>query len=508
MNQALYSGDKMIEFTGPYIPATTPRAHQAKAKALTINARLYAYLAEMGTGKTKMVLDEWAQRVWDGRSSDLLILAPAGSYRNWLGELSKHISAALFRCISSCVWQSGAGVTDRKRLELFLALRNKPRVFIVNIEALSSTVDAPKACRTFLDVPGRKAMLVVDESTTIKNGSAGRTKEVMALRDYAATRRILTGLITPRSPLDLFSQFEFLDWRILGHESLFTFKRRYCILETIRVKGEFKSGKKKGQQIKTADVVVGYRNLDELQKKIAPYSYRVLKSECLDLPPKIYMKREVQLTKEQKKIYNDLVLFSTAELDNEKHVTTNMVITKLMRLHQIVCGHSVDEEEEEHDIPSNRISEMMSVLEEHSGKVIVWTNYRKEISKIVKALENEYGSDSVAQFHGGNRRNRASDERLFLSDPQCRFMVATQSAGGRGNTWVNANLVIYFSNSYDLEMRMQSEDRSHRDGLKHAVTYVDLVTPGTIDEKILKALRKKLNMATLISGEKYREWLI
>lgn len=350
-------------------------------------------------------------------------------------------------------------------------------------------------------------MMIVDESTTIKNDRAIRTKEVMALRPLADLRRILTGMISPRSPVDLYSQFEFLDWRILGHESIYTFKRRYCVLEEMRVFGGLdKKGKPKFRKI---DVTVGYKNLPELQTKIAPYSYRVLKADCLDLPPKIYSPfRYVEMTEEQKRLYNDLVLFSTAELRSAVHITTTMIITKMLRLHQITCGHTVDEEGNMHDVKSNRIDELMQVIEEHSGKAIIWVNYRREIEKIVETLEKEYGKGSVAQFHGGNKKTRGISEGSFLSNPFCRFMVATQSAGGRGNTWVNASLVIYFSNNYDLEMRMQSEDRSHRDGLKHSVTYVDLVAQGTVDEKILKALRKKLDMTTLISGENYREWII
>jgi hypothetical protein len=511
-----------------YVPRMKPRAHQDKARQLTRGKRLFAYLCEMGTGKTKMVLDEWGERVLAGTVHDLLVIAPAGSYRNWdldkgieaPSELRKHFDPDLFRATRSAAWVSGAGKVAREHLKRFLdspsrpgtpsytakSPYGRPRVFIVNIEALSGTEEAIKACTAFLSAPGRKAMIVVDESTAIKNDRALRTRTVIKLKDMGDLRRIMTGLISPRSPLDLFSQFEFLDWRILGHESIYTFKRRYCVLEQMQIyAGLDKKGKPKYRKF---DQIVGYRNLPELQEKIAPYSYRVLKSECLDLPPKIYLRREVQLTDVQKRLYNDLVLFSTAELKAAVHITTTMVITKILRLHQLVCGHTVDEEGSTHDVESNRIKALLETLEEHQGKAIIWINYRHEIEKVVSTLEKEYGKGCVSQFHGGNKASRGKEESEFLSNPQRRFMVATQSAGGRGNTWVVANLVVYFSNSYDLELRMQSEDRSHRDGLTHSVTYVDLVAPRTIDEKIQKALRKKLDMATLISGEGYREWII
>jgi Mesyanzhinovviridae DNA helicase len=497
-----------------YVPRLPLRSHQLKALELTRGKKVWAYLCEMGTGKSAMVLAEWGERVLAGTVDDLLIIAPAGSYLNWCvdkseeqtSEIKKHLAPELFSRLLVGIWESGAGLTSRKKLEHVLQARNKPRFLAVNIEALSSTEKAAKICADFLSAEGRRSMMVVDESTTIRNERAIRTREVLRLAPLANMRRILTGLVTPRSPLDLYSQFEFLDIRILGHSSIYTFKNRYCVMNKIWAPGNKTGadGKRKPRQV---SVVVGFRNVAELNHKIAPYSYRVLKEECLDLPAKIYQRLEVELTPEQSRLYKELVQFSTTELGNSVHITTTMVITKLLRLHQLVCGHTVDEIGEEHDVPSNRIHALMELLEEHAGKVIIWSNYRREIKKIVEALEKKYGEGSVAQFHGGNKNLRGDQERLFFSDPKCRFMVSTQSAGGRGNTWVNANLVIYFSNNHDLELRMQSEDRCHRDGLKHSVTYVDLVAPNTIDDKILKALRKKLNMATLISGEGYREWL-
>lgn len=499
-----------------YTPKLPLRAHQITALELTRGKKVFAYLCEMGTGKSAMVLAEWGERVEAGTCDDLLVLAPAGSYLNWCidksdeqpSQLRAHLPSELFSRLLIGVWESGAGVGAKARLAHVLQARNKPRFLAVNVEALSSTERARQVCADFLSVPGRRTMFVVDESTVIKNDSAIRTKEVLGLARLANMRRILTGLVTPRSPLDLFSQFEFLDLRILGYSSIYPFKHRYCVMNKVWAPGvkEDRDGKKKPRKI---DVIVGFKNVEELNKKIAPYSYRVLKEDCLDLPPKIYLRREVELTKEQERLYKELVEFSTAQLNEVVHVTATMIITKLLRLHQLVCGHTVDEATgEEHDVKSNRITSLKELLEEHAGKVVIWSNYRREIVKIVEMLEKEYGEGSVAQFHGGNKNIRGAQEIEFLSNPVCRFMVSTQSAGGRGNTWVAANLVVYFSNNHDLELRMQSEDRCHRDGLKHAVTYVDLVAPNTIDDKILKALRKKLNMATLISGEGYREWLI
>ena len=533
----------------------------------------------MGTGKTKMILDEFGTMEQAGLVDDLLVVAPAGSYRNWdqdksdiqPSQLRSHLSPDLFRRLHVHPWVSGPGVTAKRKLRLFLEVRDRPRCLLINVEALSSVKMAVDAAADFLRADDRKSMMVVDESTTIRNDS-NRTEVVFDLGRLADSRRILTGLVAPKSPLDLYRQFAWLDWRILGFESFVAFRARYakvrnvCMLtnraigerflsaakvgrsgssplpdhllkEKVRiiypnVKGDLlrrqdmidliiaaSEGMKRDQLIETipklggyvqsVPVIDGFQNVEELHDKIAPYSYRVLKEDCLDLPQKIYQMRKVELTIEQKRMYDEIKKFATSEIESGEYVSANSVIVRMIRLHQLVCGYAVDDEEKNvHEVKSNRIKSMMELIADHDGKAIIWATYRWPIERIVEALKKEYGNDSVAQFHGGNRSTRGDDEKRFLSDPACRFMVSTQKAGGIGNTWVNASLVVYFANNHDLELRAQSEDRSHRDGLKHSVTYVDLVAEGTVDDKILETLRKKIDMSTLINGENYKEWLI
>jgi SNF2 family DNA or RNA helicase len=260
--------------------------------------------------------------------------------------------------------------------------------------------------------------------------------------------------------------------------------------------------------VQMVPIVKSYKNLDELHAKIAPYSYRVTKDECLDLAPKIYMTRDVELTDEQRRMYDEMRRTATAELDGQ-HVVARAVVTKMLRQQQILCGHATDESGRVLRVKSNRIEQLLEVLDEHEGKAIVWSTWRPEIEDIVAAIQREYDSrEIVAQFHGGNASTRGDEERRFLSDPACRFMVSSQATGGFGNTWIVADLVVYSSNNHDLELRDQSEDRAHRKGQTRSVTYVDLVAQGTVDEKIISCLRRKIDLAAQINGDNYREWLI
>jgi hypothetical protein len=500
-----------------YEPKLKAREHQRTALERMLGHDAFALLMEMGTGKSKVILDEFGEREQAGDLHDLMIIAPAGAYRNWWkrddgdpGEMQKHLSSDLDERLLVAPWISGPNKKQLAMIDYLLACRNRPRAFVVNVEALSSVKLAQKACREFLSVPERRAMLVVDESTSIKRHSTARTKQLLGykkmsggvwesipgLRDLAPVRRIATGLVAPRDPMDLWSQFAFLDPRILRQPSFYGFMKRYAVLQKIRVGG------------RAIEIIVGFRNIEELHELIAPYSYRCLKEDCLDLEPKVYLRREVALTETQERMYRELKANATAMLDAETHVTATAVITQILRLDQLLCGHVVDELGNIHDVPETRIDTLIDVLEEHSGKAIIWTAYDRCVRKIAARLINEYGNQSVACFWGGNRESRHEDELRFKTDAGCRFMVATPGAGGKGNTWTVATLSVYHSNTHDLEHRAQSEDRNHRDGLVGSATYVDLVAAGTIDEKKLKALRAKINMASAINGDNYREWLI
>jgi len=369
------------------------------------------------------------------------------------------------------------------------------RVLLVNVEALSMVKRAQDLCVEFLGQRG--ALLVVDESTSIKNRRAKRTKFLTkTLGPLAKYRRILSGLPTPRSPLDAWAQYEFLKKGCLGAVSYTAFEQRYAVTKLMPVAGRY------------VRIVIGYRNVPELAERVKPFSYRVLLEDCYDLPAKIYAKRDVPLHPDQEKAYRDMAKNSMAKLSETAHVTATVVIAQMLRMHQILCGHVQDELGNQHVVPSRRNDELLKLLEEHTGKAVIWCSYAFNIEDVADVLRGEYGENSVARFWGGNKDTREGEEKQFKENPECRFMVATPGAGGRGRDWSAADLVVYYSSTPDLEHRAQSEERVQKVGKTRSVLYVDLVAPKTIEMRFLRALRNKIDLAATITGDNYREWLI
>lgn len=476
---------------------TTPYAHQYKALEMSKGMRAFAYLMEMGTGKTKVQIDD-AVDLWDNGLIDCwMILAPKGVYMNWVErEIPTHMHDEVVREVAP--WVTGGGLTVQ-RASRFL-LQNSPktlRICVMNIESLSASTKAQQYYLDFLQ--SGRCLVSIDESTTIKSPRARRTKFIVKYSYLAEYRRILTGSPVTRSPLDIYTQFAFLDKKILGYTSYFTFQQRYAIMQSQNFGG------------RQVQLVVGFRNTEELSRKIASHSYRVLKEDCLDLPPKIYLKRDVALTPEQEKIYNEMKLFATSELAGGEYVTATQVITQLLRLHQVSCGFVTDENKLVHELPNNRIDELLNAVEEVSDKVVVWCSYRHCVQTVTAALRKKYGDEAVVQYYGSTSpEDRETAIMRFQGDPTCKFFVGNPDTAGRGITLTKSPTVVYFSNNYDLEKRQQSEDRTHRIGseIHEKITYIDLVAKGTVDERIIKALRNKINIASTITGDGYREWLI
>ena len=470
---------------------TQPYEHQLKALTMSWDKEYFAYFMEMGTGKSKVLIDNIAMLYDKGKINGALIVAPKGVVGTWyLNQIPDHLPDHIEH--KNVLWKPNITRKQNLRLKSLFETGTDLHILIMNVEAFSTTKGCEFA-KKFLD--SHRTLMAVDESTTIKNPDAKRTKNICNLSILSKYRRILTGSPVTKSPLDLYKQCDFLKEELLGHGSYYTFRTRYAIMKTEKFGG------------KSVQIVVGYRNLDELSEKLRPFSYRVLKDDCLDLPDKIYMKRTVQLSSEQKKVYEQMKQMALAEM-NGKMMSTATVLTQLMRLHQITCGHFTADDGSIQKIKSNRLDELMDVLEEIEGKVVIWAHYQNDVETIVEHLKKKYGDNSIVDYYGRTRpENRQSNIDKFQKDEGCRFFIGTPATGGYGITLTQASNVIYYSNGYDLEKRMQSEDRAHRIGQKKSVTYVDMIADDTVDEKIVKSLRKKVNIATQIMGEELKQWI-
>ena len=466
-----------------------PFAHQKKALEMSWNKEVFAYFMEMGTGKSKVLIDNIAMLYNAGKINGALIVAPKGVYKNWFDqEIPNHMPDYIQKKVG--LWKTKPDALDLKPL---FATGAELHILIMNVEAFS-TKKGMQFAEKFLS--SHNALMGIDESTTIKNPAAKRTKNIIYLKQFTKYRRILTGSPVTKSPLDLFTQCYFLDPYLLDQSSYYVFKTRYAVCRKINVSG------------RQVEIVVGYRNLAELSEKLKPFSYRVLKDDCLDLPKKTFMKRTVELTDEQKKVYKQMKQEAIAFL-NGKMVTSATVITQLMRLHQITCGHFKSNDGTVQDLKNNRISELMDILEEVEGKAVIWAHYRHDIEKIVEAISKKYGENTVVTYYGDTTTDdrQKAIKKIQDKDSPVRFIIGTPQTGGYGITLTGASTMIYYSNGYDLEKRQQSEARIDRIGQEKPMTYIDIMAEDTIDDKIVKSLRNKVNIATEIMGEELKAWI-
>jgi len=470
---------------------TKPYAHQLTALEKSWNKENFAYFMEMGTGKTKVLIDNVAMLYDKGKIDGVLIVAPKGVVKTWYEqELPTHLPDHIENV--SILWQPNITKTQQEKLESLFEIESALHILVMNVEALS-TDKGVKFANKFIN--SHKALMAIDESTTIKTPTAKRTKNIIGIGQHAKYKRIMTGSPITKNPLDLYTQCEFLDPWLLDFSSYYAFRNRYAEMKTMHVHG------------RSIQVVDKFQNLGELSDTVKQFSYRVLKEDCLDLPPKVFIKRHVALTPEQKKVYEQMKKAAMAVL-NGKVTTTMTVLTQLMRLHQITCGYVTADDGTVQAVESNRLNELMSILEDTDGKVIIWANYQTSVSDIMKALTKKYGANSFVHYYGLTpQEDRQDNIRKFQNNPECRFIIGTPQTGGYGITLTQANTVIYYSNSYDLEKRLQSEDRAHRIGQKKTVTYIDLISEDTVDEKIVKALRDKINIASEVMGEELKDWI-
>ena len=471
---------------------TKPYQHQLNALALSWEKPYFAYFMEMGTGKSKVLIDNIAMLYDKGKINGALIIAPKGVIGTWYkDQIPNHMPDHVE--YKAVMWQANINIKQQKKLDTLFETGEDLHILVMNVESFSTKKGIEFAYK-FLSC--HNTMMTIDESTTIKNPDAKRTKNICKLGPHAKYRRILTGSPITKSPLDLYKQCDFLAPELLGHSSYYSFRTRYAIMKTANFGG------------RSVQIVVGYRNLPELTDMLKAFSYRVLKDECLDLPKKTFMKRVVKLTKEQEHAYKQMSQLALAQFQG-KLMTTATVMTQLMRLHQITCGHFTADDGTIKDLKNNRTDELSDLLNEVHGKVVIWAHYQYDVETIVERIKKEHGNNSVVTYYGLTPQDQRQDNIKKFQDKEgpVRFLVGTTATGGYGITLTAASTMIYYSNGYDLEKRQQSEARIDRIGQESPMTYIDLLAENTIDDRIVVALRKKVNIASQIMGEELKDWI-
>lgn len=489
--------DKTTVNIDDYAFRTTPYDHQLEAFGISRHLTEFALFMEQGTGKTWVAVNNACYLFMQKKIDGLLVICPNAMKDVWEEELRQHSPGSVD--LDIFVWEA----KTRHKAEAWILKQQSGvqplRVLIMNVEAFSGEIGARVGS---LFVARHGSMAVVDESSKIKSNSAKRTKTVTKIGKGAYYRRIMSGTPVTQSPLDIFSQARFLNPDLLGHSSYWSFRNRYAIMGGFNMRQ-----------------VVGYSNMSELQLLVSKFSYRKLKTECLSLPDKIYEKRIFELEPDQQKLYNEMRDDMVAELEGQKFSVT-IALQKITALSRICGGFFPYDGEDDDGLPVRMLTEipgtnpklvaLYDLIDEHpEDKFIIWAKFTAEIEMIGEALAETFGDDQVRLFYGKTSKAARKESRLaFQNDPaKARFFVGQAKAGGMGLTLTASHQVVYFSNDYDLEARIQSEDRAHRIGQTKNVVYTDLVAKGTIDTQLLSALRGKKKLADLVTGDPTLSWL-
>ena len=484
---------------------TKPYKHQLETWEKTRDLPYHALFMEQGTGKSKVIIDTADHLFKEGKIDCVLLIGPNGIQQNW------HINEIPTHCASdykSIYWSSLSSIKQKREIVRFLTVDKKLKFFGTNIEALRSfNLNEKLKNLTFSDkdfimnvepailhlLNTQKIMMVVDESTIIKSASALQTKVVLKLSQHPSVKykRILTGTPITHSPLDLWTQMKFLSLNFWPIPTYTAFKNTFAI-EKPMILGP-----------RTFNKIVGYKNLDFLQKLVAPCSTRITKADCLDLPEKIYQTRYVPFKPEQRVVYKSLLDEQMAHFAKEGVIVeATTAIAALNKLQQVLSGFVLDSEGNVISVPSGKYDALREIIENtgDTEKFIVFAKYNVEVAKILETCADLFkGSKSYAvSYYGKNDEKERNHAVLsFQTDPNCRVFVGS-SAAARGLTLTAATTVVYFTNDYSLEVRLQSEDRAHRIGQKRNVLYIDLIVPQTVDEKVLQILKSKKSVSEAV----------
>lgn len=509
-----------------------PYQHQADRFLAKRDAEIDALFWEQGLGKTKAAIDKAAWLRITQKINGLIVIATNGVHFNWIkDEIPEHMPPSVAWIGHG--WSSQVAST-KKHQDAWRRVLEAPRtlsVLAIPYDAVART-DKGKAAVVEM-LRRRKCMIVLDESARIKTPKASRTRTILPLGRKALYRMIMTGTPVANSPFDIYSQFKFLDndfWKkVMGISTFTEFKNYFGEFETQYLNG----GAHEYEQL------VSYRNLDRLQEIIKEHSSRVTK-DVLDLPPKVYQMRYFEMLPKQKRVYEEIrddalamiypdgmaqselvtaaeyeAIMENASADDLENmvqsVTAPLAIVQLLRMQQVLCGYVKTDDGVITDICQDDNPRMNVLFEEietaldAGEKIIVWSRFRRDIDKIMLRLHNR---TTAVRYDGSCSDDEKEHARSSFQKGDAQVFVANPSAAGEGLTLTAATVVIYYTNSFKLTERLQSEDRAHRIGQKKTVRYIDVTCADTTDEKVIRALRKKMDIAALVTGDKFKEWLL
>lgn len=500
---------------------TQPFEHQLTEWLGHRDDRVRGIFWEQGTGKSKETIDQACWLFKNGRINCLVVIAPDGVHSNWTaitetpetwGELQKHVPVDVG-------WREFTYYSSKASAKYHLAHAYSVLDF-EGLAVLSMTYDAtltPQGKRVLWDfLRKRECLMVLDESPRIKTPSAKRTRTLIAAGKYAPFKRILSGTPVAESPFDVYAQVRFLDpefWVRNGIRTFSAFKQEFAVLETFQqdANGRWQKVESFRRDAKQFQKVSEFKNLDRLKAMMDRISTRVLKEDVLDLPEKLYQMRSFELTREQRRIYNELKDECIAWLNSQEFVSGILAIVKLLRLQQVTCGFvSPDGSDDVRDIEGgNPRLELMREIADDVGRGhqhIIWARFQRDIDNIAEALKRD--GFKVVTYDGRTSPKDRERARNLFQDGKVDKFIANPAAAGEGLTLTASSRTTYYSNSWSLSHRLQSEDRNHRIGQRWPVLYDDIVCPGTVDFKLVQALRSKQRVSSEVFGDKLRDWLI
>lgn len=499
-----FSNLKREPFPENYSFKMAPREYQKKALDYTRSLRVCAYYMAMGSGKSKTVIDKMVCNFLEGNVQALLIVCPCSIRHVWLTQFEEHCPIPYEIEI--------AELKDRKNIRdvgQFIELKtDKLKVLVVGVESLQlASGKAVDACTRYMQK--NNAGVVVDEAHDIKNADASRSKNLYKITRDAPYRVVMTGTPISQGILDLYGLFEFLDPNIIGIGDFWSFKKRYAIMQDMKIHN------------RTIKKIVGYQNIEELMELIRPFTYQVTKEEAAkELPEKVYLRRYVEMTKEQASVYADIRKDRAAEIEKVKGenvmVVINHVLAAFTALQQIAGGYvsrwtekytnNGDEIREviETVKPGNnpKVLEIKRIIDELDDReqVIIWCKYRHEVYMLEKELSDykteKFTKGSIAYLDKTKGERMAIQEDM--DNKRVRYFISTPNSGGTGLTMNTVAYVVYYSNTQRLLFREQSEDRNHRIGQKRSVTYIDIIAERTVDDKILSSLKDKKELSDYV----------